>query len=285
MVFAGTPRGLESRLVPRAGYALELLPILPLNGVGLARTLLGLVVLPWGLLKSALARAAAAARGGARDRRLRRRPGDAARRAARRARGDPRAERPPRLHEPRPAALRGRRGLCLRRGARVVRGEGRADRQPGPRRLRGAAAERAPAALHAARLRRQPGLARAQPGARRRAAVAPGARAAAHRAPDRARDARPGGGGLPRGQARPARWWRSSTTWSGASARPTWCSPAAARPPARSCCVAGKAAILVPFAGAADDHQTTNARALEAKRRGPRAGGEGAHGRVARRAP
>jgi UDP-N-acetylglucosamine--N-acetylmuramyl-(pentapeptide) pyrophosphoryl-undecaprenol N-acetylglucosamine transferase len=53
VVFAGTPRGLESRLVPRAGYALELLPILPLNGVGLARTLLGLVVLPWGLLKSA----------------------------------------------------------------------------------------------------------------------------------------------------------------------------------------------------------------------------------------
>jgi len=54
VVFAGTPRGLESRLVPRAGYALELLPILPLNGVGLARLLKGLVVLPWGLLKSAL---------------------------------------------------------------------------------------------------------------------------------------------------------------------------------------------------------------------------------------
>ena len=54
VVFAGTPKGLESRLVPRAGYALELLPILPLNGVGLARTLLGLLALPWGLLKSAL---------------------------------------------------------------------------------------------------------------------------------------------------------------------------------------------------------------------------------------
>ena len=53
VVFAGTPRGLESRLVPKAGYALELLPILPLNGVGIARTLLGLLVLPWGLLKSA----------------------------------------------------------------------------------------------------------------------------------------------------------------------------------------------------------------------------------------
>jgi UDP-N-acetylglucosamine--N-acetylmuramyl-(pentapeptide) pyrophosphoryl-undecaprenol N-acetylglucosamine transferase len=54
VVFAGTARGLETRLVPKAGYALELLPILPLNGVGLARMLLGLVALPWGLLKSAL---------------------------------------------------------------------------------------------------------------------------------------------------------------------------------------------------------------------------------------
>jgi UDP-N-acetylglucosamine--N-acetylmuramyl-(pentapeptide) pyrophosphoryl-undecaprenol N-acetylglucosamine transferase len=52
VVFAGTPRGLESRIVPRAGYALELLPILPLNGVGLGRTLRGLAALPWGLLRS-----------------------------------------------------------------------------------------------------------------------------------------------------------------------------------------------------------------------------------------
>jgi len=53
VVFAGTPKGLESRLVPRAGYALELLPILPLNGVGLLRMLKGLLALPWGLLRSA----------------------------------------------------------------------------------------------------------------------------------------------------------------------------------------------------------------------------------------
>jgi UDP-N-acetylglucosamine--N-acetylmuramyl-(pentapeptide) pyrophosphoryl-undecaprenol N-acetylglucosamine transferase len=53
VVFAGTPKGLESRLVPRAGYALELLPILPLNGVGLLRALKGLLALPWGLLRSA----------------------------------------------------------------------------------------------------------------------------------------------------------------------------------------------------------------------------------------
>jgi len=54
VVFAGTARGLESRLVPKAGYGLELLPILPLNGVGLARTLAGLAALPWGLVKSLL---------------------------------------------------------------------------------------------------------------------------------------------------------------------------------------------------------------------------------------
>lgn len=54
VVFAGTPRGLESRIVPRSGHALELLPIRPLNGVGLARLLLGLALLPWGMLKSAL---------------------------------------------------------------------------------------------------------------------------------------------------------------------------------------------------------------------------------------
>jgi UDP-N-acetylglucosamine--N-acetylmuramyl-(pentapeptide) pyrophosphoryl-undecaprenol N-acetylglucosamine transferase len=53
VVFAGTPRGLESRLVPRAGYELELLPILPLNGVGLARMARGLLALPGGLLRAA----------------------------------------------------------------------------------------------------------------------------------------------------------------------------------------------------------------------------------------
>ncbi|HEV7500749.1 MAG TPA: undecaprenyldiphospho-muramoylpentapeptide beta-N-acetylglucosaminyltransferase [Vicinamibacteria bacterium] len=54
VVFVGTPRGLESRLVPSAGYELELLPILPLNGVGIARMLKGLLALPWALLKAVL---------------------------------------------------------------------------------------------------------------------------------------------------------------------------------------------------------------------------------------
>lgn len=53
VVFVGTPRGLESRLVPQAGYALELLPILPLNNVGLARMAKGLLALPRALFAAA----------------------------------------------------------------------------------------------------------------------------------------------------------------------------------------------------------------------------------------
>src|SRR5262249_33764599 len=46
VVFVGTPKGLESRLVPRAGYPLELLPILPLNNVGFTRARRGVLALP-----------------------------------------------------------------------------------------------------------------------------------------------------------------------------------------------------------------------------------------------
>jgi UDP-N-acetylglucosamine--N-acetylmuramyl-(pentapeptide) pyrophosphoryl-undecaprenol N-acetylglucosamine transferase len=53
VVFAGTARGLEKRLVPRAGYELELLPILPLNAVGALRLARGLLALPWGLVRAA----------------------------------------------------------------------------------------------------------------------------------------------------------------------------------------------------------------------------------------
>jgi len=52
VVFVGTPRGLESRLVPRAGYALALLPILPLNGVGVLGALRGLLALPGALVRA-----------------------------------------------------------------------------------------------------------------------------------------------------------------------------------------------------------------------------------------
>jgi UDP-N-acetylglucosamine--N-acetylmuramyl-(pentapeptide) pyrophosphoryl-undecaprenol N-acetylglucosamine transferase len=49
-VFVGTARGLETRLVPRSGYELRRLPILPLNNVGWLRLLKGLAALPLGLL-------------------------------------------------------------------------------------------------------------------------------------------------------------------------------------------------------------------------------------------
>lgn len=54
VVFVGTPRGLELRLVPRAGFELETLPILPLNGVGALRMFRGLLALPWALVRAAL---------------------------------------------------------------------------------------------------------------------------------------------------------------------------------------------------------------------------------------
>lgn len=53
LVFAGTARGLETRLVPRAGYELELLPILPLNAVGFRRLARGVLALPRGLVRAA----------------------------------------------------------------------------------------------------------------------------------------------------------------------------------------------------------------------------------------
>ena len=52
VVFVGTARGLETRLVPRAGYELALLPVLPLMGVGFVRSLKGLLALPWAFCKA-----------------------------------------------------------------------------------------------------------------------------------------------------------------------------------------------------------------------------------------
>jgi len=53
VLFVGTPKGLESRIVPRAGYTLELLPILPLVGIGPKRAMQGLLALPRGLWRAA----------------------------------------------------------------------------------------------------------------------------------------------------------------------------------------------------------------------------------------
>jgi UDP-N-acetylglucosamine--N-acetylmuramyl-(pentapeptide) pyrophosphoryl-undecaprenol N-acetylglucosamine transferase len=52
IVFVGTRRGLESRLVPDAGYPLVLLPILPLNQVGAWGLVKGVLALPWALARA-----------------------------------------------------------------------------------------------------------------------------------------------------------------------------------------------------------------------------------------
>ena len=51
MLFVGTARGLESRLVPQAGYRLELIRVGQLNRVSLATRLRTLVDLPLGFLQ------------------------------------------------------------------------------------------------------------------------------------------------------------------------------------------------------------------------------------------
>lgn len=51
VLFVGTPRGLESRLVPQAGYPLELIKVGQLNQVSLATKLRTMLDLPLGLLR------------------------------------------------------------------------------------------------------------------------------------------------------------------------------------------------------------------------------------------
>lgn len=53
MLFVGTPRGLESRLVPQAGYRLELIRVGQLNNVSLMTRLRTLAALPLGFLQCA----------------------------------------------------------------------------------------------------------------------------------------------------------------------------------------------------------------------------------------
>jgi UDP-N-acetylglucosamine--N-acetylmuramyl-(pentapeptide) pyrophosphoryl-undecaprenol N-acetylglucosamine transferase len=52
VLFVGTPRGLESRLVPQAGFALKLIHVGPLNNVSLATRLRTLLSLPGSVLAS-----------------------------------------------------------------------------------------------------------------------------------------------------------------------------------------------------------------------------------------
>jgi UDP-N-acetylglucosamine--N-acetylmuramyl-(pentapeptide) pyrophosphoryl-undecaprenol N-acetylglucosamine transferase len=53
VLFVGTARGLETRLVPLHGYPLELLQVLPLNRVGALPLVKGVLALPRGLLQAA----------------------------------------------------------------------------------------------------------------------------------------------------------------------------------------------------------------------------------------
>ena len=163
---SGTPRGLESRLVPRAGYELELLPILPLNGVGLARAAAAACSpCPGRSCAARRARAAPAAGGGARRGRLRGRAGGARGRAACGCRTvilEPNATPGFTNRVLRPFV---RRAACSYEAARADFGaQGRDHRQPGARRLRAPAAARSTAPPFTLLVfGGQPGLARPQP--------------------------------------------------------------------------------------------------------------------------
>jgi UDP-N-acetylglucosamine--N-acetylmuramyl-(pentapeptide) pyrophosphoryl-undecaprenol N-acetylglucosamine transferase len=54
VAFVGStaPKGLEGRIVPKAGHELHLLPVLPLNTPSLIARLRGALLLPWGLLQA-----------------------------------------------------------------------------------------------------------------------------------------------------------------------------------------------------------------------------------------
>jgi UDP-N-acetylglucosamine--N-acetylmuramyl-(pentapeptide) pyrophosphoryl-undecaprenol N-acetylglucosamine transferase len=54
VAFVGStaPKGLEGKIVPKAGLDLHLLPVLPLNTPSLVARLRGVLLLPWGLLRA-----------------------------------------------------------------------------------------------------------------------------------------------------------------------------------------------------------------------------------------
>ncbi len=54
LVFVGTARGLETRVVPQAGFELRLLAVRGLRNVGVKKLMAGLFRLPWSLLQAAL---------------------------------------------------------------------------------------------------------------------------------------------------------------------------------------------------------------------------------------
>ena len=265
--FVGARRGLEARVVPAAGYAIDLLP-----GRGLQRrfTVANLRA-AWDTL-TAFAHGRAASCGGrgraswSASAATRRCPDVVAARLRRVPYGRPRAERRPRTRQPhRRAPGRPRRGVAARHAAA---GRG-AHRQPGARRDRGRAAEPGPGAPARRRVRRQPGCGPAQ--RRRPRAVRPVARPRRRRRPPRDGHAQlrgvrgaPGGGCA----APTTRCATSSsptrTTWTGCTrARRSPCA-GPARSPWPSSPPPASPRCSCPLPGAPGDHQTRNAEALVA---------------------
>lgn len=52
VLFVGTERGLEARVIPKTGFPLELIAVQPLKGRGLVGVLRGLLALPQAILAS-----------------------------------------------------------------------------------------------------------------------------------------------------------------------------------------------------------------------------------------
>jgi hypothetical protein len=109
IVFVGTVRGLETTLVPKAGYPLETIRVKGLVGKGLADRLSGAMALPlgcadsWRLLSRHAPNAVVGVGGYA--------SGPVVATAAARRHGDPRVERGAGSHEPAPRARRDARRL------------------------------------------------------------------------------------------------------------------------------------------------------------------------------
>jgi len=211
----GDAEGARVAALP-SGLRLELLPILPLNGVGLARMLKGLLALPWGL--PALGRP-----------RLRLRPPGprleatpaapvtllAALLGVRAVILEPNANR---IHQPRAETVRLEGGVRLRGAQAAFRAKGVLTGQPRGAGLRGDFPAGASGAANPSRLRRQPGL-----------GVLTGARGRLRASRGRGGSAGPPDGPDERDEveaayraasARP-RSLPSSTTWNGGSPRPT----------------------------------------------------------------
>ena len=264
VVFAGTPKGLEGRLVPQVSFDLELLPILPLNGVGPKRLLLGLLVPPRGLVQAArlvrrLVPAAVLGVGGYAG-------GPVCLASA--FMGVPTVILEPnatpgftnRILKPfvryaalaRPETLSsfGRKGVLT---GNPVRGgfASLPQRSPAsPRTLLAFGGSQGSRILNQALLASIPHL---PPATELRVVHQTGPAAFEENV------------SAWRSAGREGKFSPSSTTWNAEWPRPTSSCRAAAPPPARSCCAAGKPALLIPFAAAADDHQRKNAQAMESE--------------------